>query len=59
MTGKSDKRSARCNWRNRDIPVSGDKLGQDELLLKRYLWHAFFTDRYENAAAITPLISMP
>ena len=35
----------------RDIPVSGDKLGQDELLLKRYLWHAFFTDRYENAAA--------
>ena len=35
----------------RDIPVSGDKLGQDELLLKRYLWNAFFTDRYENAAA--------
>lgn len=23
----------------------------DELLLKRYLWYAFFTDRYENAAA--------
>lgn len=35
----------------RDIPESGDKLGQDELLLKRYLWNAFFTDRYENAAA--------
>lgn len=34
-----------------DIPDSGDKRGQDELLLKRYLWHAFFTDRYENAAA--------
>jgi hypothetical protein len=33
------------------IPESGDKLGQDELLLKRYLWHAFFTDRYENSAA--------
>ncbi|GIK58930.1 MAG: DUF262 domain-containing protein [Chloroflexi bacterium] len=34
-----------------DIPESGDKRGQDELLLKRYLWHAFFTDRYENSAA--------
>ncbi len=34
-----------------DIPDSGDKRGQDELLLKRYVWHAFFTDRYENAAA--------
>lgn len=34
-----------------DIPDSGDKLGKDELLLKRYLWHAFFTNRYENAAA--------
>ena len=33
------------------IPESGDKLGRDELLLKKYLWHAFFTDRYENAAA--------
>lgn len=35
----------------RDIPESGDKRGQDELLLKKYLWNAFFTDRYENAAA--------
>jgi hypothetical protein len=34
-----------------EIPEHGDKLGQDELLLKRYLWHSFFTDRYENAAA--------
>lgn len=34
-----------------DIPESGDKRGQDELLLKKYLWYAFFTDRYENAAA--------
>lgn len=33
------------------IPDSGDKRGQDELLLKKYLWHSFFTDRYENAAA--------
>jgi hypothetical protein len=35
----------------RNIPESGDKLGQDELLLRRYLWNSFFTDRYENAAA--------
>jgi hypothetical protein len=34
-----------------DIPESGDKRGQDELLLKKYLWQSFFTDRYENAAA--------
>ena len=34
-----------------DIPASGDKRGQDELLLKKYLWHAFFTNRYESAAA--------
>ena len=34
-----------------DIPESGDKRGQDELLLKKYLWHSFFTDRYENSAA--------
>jgi hypothetical protein len=33
------------------IPAKGDKLGKDELLLKKYLWHAFFSDRYENAAA--------
>jgi hypothetical protein len=34
-----------------DIPEAGDKRGRDELLLKKYLWHAFFTDRYENAAS--------
>ena len=34
-----------------EIPDSGDKRGQDELLLKQYLWHSFFTDRYENSAA--------
>ena len=33
------------------IPESGDKMGQDELLLKKYLWYAFFTERYENSAA--------
>lgn len=33
------------------IPKSGDKMGQDELLLKKYLWHSFFTDRYENSAS--------
>ena len=35
----------------RDIPESGDQLGKDELLLKRYVWNAFFTDRYEKSAA--------
>lgn len=34
-----------------NIPESGDKRGQDELLLKKYLWYSFFTDRYENSAA--------
>ncbi|MBN1842591.1 MAG: DUF262 domain-containing protein [Deltaproteobacteria bacterium] len=34
-----------------DIPDSGDKRGQDELLLRKYLWHSFFCDRYENSAA--------
>jgi len=34
-----------------DIPEAGDKQGQDELLLKKYMWHSFFTDRYENSAA--------
>lgn len=33
------------------IPDAGDRRGKDELLLKRYLWFAFFTDRYENSAA--------
>lgn len=34
-----------------EIPESGDKRGKDELVLKKYLWHSFFTDRYENSAA--------
>ncbi len=33
------------------IPESGDKRGVDELLLKKYLWSSFFTDRYVNSAA--------
>jgi len=33
------------------IADAGDKRGQDEILLKKYLWYAFFTDRYENSAA--------
>ncbi|MGD9706406.1 MAG: DUF262 domain-containing protein [Candidatus Delongbacteria bacterium] len=33
------------------IPVTGDKRGQDERLLKKYMWYSFFTDRYENSAA--------
>lgn len=34
-----------------NIPMHGDKRSKDELLLKKYLWYAFFTDRYENSAA--------
>ncbi|MDR2091805.1 MAG: DUF262 domain-containing protein [Azoarcus sp.] len=33
------------------IPDDGDFLAKAEKLLRRYLWSAFFTDRYENAAA--------
>jgi hypothetical protein len=33
------------------IPDHGDFLAKAERLLRRYLWSAFFTDRYENAAA--------
>jgi hypothetical protein len=33
------------------IPEDGDFLGKAERLLRRYLWSAFFTDRYENSAA--------
>ncbi|MEI6766967.1 MAG: DUF262 domain-containing protein [Bacteroidota bacterium] len=34
-----------------NIPEIGDKAGQSIVLLKKYLWSSFFTDRYENAAA--------
>jgi hypothetical protein len=33
------------------IPEHGDFRGKAEKLLQRYLWSAFFTDRYENSAA--------
>jgi hypothetical protein len=33
------------------IPEAGDLRGKAERLLQRYLWSAFFTDRYENSAA--------
>ena len=33
------------------VPDHGDFLGRAERLLRAYLWSAFFTDRYENAAA--------
>ena len=32
-------------------PVSGDQAGKFGLLIKKYLWSSFFTDRYENSAA--------
>lgn len=33
------------------VPEKGDIKGQVDILLKRYLWSSFFTDRYENSAA--------
>jgi len=33
------------------IPEVGDKAGQSGILLKKYLWSSFFTDRYENSSA--------
>lgn len=33
------------------IPETGDKAGQAAILLRKYLWSSFFTDRYENSAA--------
>ena len=33
------------------VPEDGDFLAKAEKLLRRYLWSAFFTDRYENTAA--------
>ena len=34
-----------------DIPAAGDKRGSDEQMLRKYLWHSFLTERYENSAA--------
>ncbi len=33
------------------IPENLDARGKFEILLKKYLWSSFFTDRYENSAA--------
>jgi hypothetical protein len=33
------------------IPENLDARGQAEILLRKYLWTSFFTDRYENSAA--------
>ncbi|WP_019611717.1 DUF262 domain-containing protein [Thioalkalivibrio sp. AKL7] len=33
------------------IPDDGDYRGKAETLLQRYIWSAFFTDRYENSSA--------
>lgn len=33
------------------IPENLDAKGKAEILLKKYLWSSFFTDRYENSAA--------
>jgi hypothetical protein len=33
------------------IPDKGDIKGGADVLLRRYLWSSFFTDRYENSAA--------
>ena len=33
------------------IPENLDARGQAEILLRKYLWSSFFTDRYENSAA--------
>lgn len=35
----------------RIIPETLDERGKAEILLKKYLWSSFFTDRYENSAA--------
>lgn len=33
------------------IPENLDNRGKAEILLRKYIWSAFFTDRYENSAA--------
>lgn len=35
----------------RFIPETLDERGKAEILLKKYLWSSFFTDRYENTSA--------
>jgi hypothetical protein len=38
-----------------DAPEKPDALGNARTLLRRYMWRAFFTDRYERAAATSAL----
>lgn len=38
-----------------DMPSAGDAKGNARTLVKAYLWRAFFTDRYTNAAATAAL----
>ncbi|UFW72669.1 DUF262 domain-containing protein [Bradyrhizobium sp. WU425] len=38
-----------------DMPKSGDAKGNARALVRAYLWRAFFTDRYTNAAATAAL----
>lgn len=33
------------------IPDAGDERGTSEILLKKYLWKSFFSERYENSTA--------
>jgi hypothetical protein len=40
-------------WAN--VPDQPDQLGNSRVLLRRYLWRAFFTERYERAAATAAL----
>lgn len=37
------------------VPHQPDKRGNARILLRKYLWRAFFTDRYERAAATAAL----
>jgi hypothetical protein len=39
-----------------DIPETGDKSGVAKSILKRYMWRAFFTERYSNSAASRALV---
>src|SRR5438105_579212 len=38
-----------------DMPKAGDAKGNARALLRAYLWRAFLTDRYANAAATAAL----
>ena len=37
------------------VPQQPDQLGNARVLLRKYMWRAFFTDRYERAAATAAL----